>query len=164
MYKRQLFQTVVKFYRDIFEKDPKGRQYLEGRGINDPNSFRDFGVGYANGSLLDTVPPDGEILADLKALGIITDKGYEFFSDCIVVPMFDLTGVVTGLYGRRINDSEPHHLYLPGPRRGLINWQAAKRSSTILLTEAIIDALKLYDQGSRTSFRAMGLLAFPKII
>jgi len=46
----KLFQRVVKFYQDIFTKDLRGQKYLEGRGIKDPNAFRDFGVGYANGS------------------------------------------------------------------------------------------------------------------
>jgi DNA primase len=153
----KLLRRVVEFYQGILAKDPRGAKYLESRGIKDPNSLRDFGVGYANGSLLDALPPEGELLADLKALGIVTEKGYEFFSDCIVVPLWDLSGTVTGLYGRRITDQEPHHLYLPGPRRGLINWQAAKRSSTILLTEAILDALTLYEQGFKNVMPCYGV-------
>ena len=39
------------------------------------------------------------------------------------------------------------HLYLPGSRSGLVNRQAVKRSQSIILTESIIDALTLYDQG-----------------
>lgn len=101
--------------------------------------------------------PKGDLLADLKAIGILTSYGHEFFSDCIVVPLYDLSGVVTGLYGRRITEREPHHLYLPGPRRGLINWQAAKRSSTIILTEAIIDALTLYEQGFKNGIPCYGV-------
>ena len=153
----KLLARVVEFYQGIFEKDPKGREYLAGRGIKDPNAFRDFGVGYANGSLLDALPPEGDLLSDLKAIGILTENGREFFSDCIVVPLHDLSGAVIGLYGRRINDSTPQHLYLPGPRRGLINWQAAKRSTTILLTEAIIDALTLYDQGFKNVIPCYGV-------
>ena len=153
----KLLSRVVEFYQGIFEKDPKGREYLSGRGIQDKDALRDFGVGYANGSLLDALPPEGDLLADLKAIGILTERGYEFFSDCIVIPLRDLSGSVTGLYGRRITDSEPHHLYLPGPRRGLINWQAAKRSSTILITEAIIDALTLYGQGFKNVIPCYGV-------
>ena len=36
---------------------------------------------------------------------------------------------------------------MPGPRCGLVNRQAVKRSQSILLTESIIDALTLYAQG-----------------
>ncbi len=153
----KLLHRVVEFYQGVFAKDPKGRDYLSGRGIQDKDALRDFGVGYANSSLLDALPPEGELLADLKALGILTEKGYEFFSDCVVVPLHDLTGSITGLYGRRITNQEPLHLYLPGPRRGLVNWQAAKRSSTILLTEAIIDALTLYDQGFKNVIPCYGV-------
>ncbi len=160
----KLLRRVVEFYQGIFAKDPRGRQYLEGRGIKDPNAFRDFGVGYANGSLLEALPPEGDLLSDLKALGILTEKGLEFFSDCIVVPLWDLRGTVVGLYGRRITDQacrepvepKPHHLYLPGPRRGLVNFQAAKRSSAILLTEAVIDALTLYEQGFKNVMPCYG--------
>ena len=153
----KLLARVVEFYQGVFTKDPKGREYLSGRGIQDKEALRDFGVGYANGSLLDALPPEGDLLSDLKAIGILTEHGREFFSDCIVIPLRDLSGAVTGLYGRKINDSEPHHLYLPGPRRGLINWQAAKRSTTILLTEAIIDALTLYDQGFKNVIPCYGV-------
>ncbi len=161
----KLLSRVVEFYQGIFTKDPKSQKYLEGRGICDVNSFRDFGVGFSNGSLLDALPPEGELLADLKALGILTAAGREFFDDCVVIPLFDLTGAVSGLYGRRITEQacrepvepKPQHLYLPGPRKGLVNWQAAKRSSTILLTEAIIDALTLYDQGFKNVIPCYGV-------
>jgi len=68
----KLLSRVVEFYQGVFSKDPRGQKYLEGRGICDVNSFRDFGVGFSNGSLLDALPPEGELLADLKALGILT--------------------------------------------------------------------------------------------
>ncbi len=158
----KLLHRIVEFYQGVFAKDPKGREYLAGRGIQGKDALRDFGVGYANGSLLDALPPEGDLLADLKALGILTESGaghtgHEFFSDCVVVPLHDLSGAITGLYGRRITNQEPLHLYLPGPRRGLVNWQAAKRSSTILLTEAIIDALTLYDQGFKNVIPCYGV-------
>ena len=62
-------------------------------------------------------------------------------------PLFDDQGNVVNLYGRRMIDGEVNHLYLPGPKAGLWNYQSAKRSSSLLLTESIIDALTLIDRG-----------------
>lgn len=152
----KLLARVAEFYQGIFAKDPRGREYLERRGIKDAGALKDFGVGYSNGTLLLALPPDGALLLDLKTLGILTASGKEFFSDCVLFPLKDLSGTVAGLYGRRITDSEPHHLYLPGPRRGLINYQAARRSPTILLTEAVIDALTLYAQGFKNVIPCYG--------
>jgi len=56
----KLLARVVEFYQGVFAKDPKGREYLSGRGIKDKEALRDFGVGYANGSLLDALPPEGD--------------------------------------------------------------------------------------------------------
>lgn len=152
----KLLARVVEFYQGTLARDPRGVEYLKRRGITDPQSLADFGVGVVNGSLLDALPPEGEVLDELRALGLVTARGREFFADCIVIPLKDLTGAITGCYGRRITDEEPHHLYLPGPRRGLVNWQAAKRSPTILLTEAILDALTLYDQGFKNVIPCYG--------
>jgi hypothetical protein len=62
------------------------------------------------------------------------------------------------LYGRNIDDEAgTTHLYLPGPRSGLVNRQAVKRSATIILTESIIDALTLYDQGFKNVIPIYGV-------
>jgi DNA primase len=50
-----------------------------------------------------------------------------------------------------------NHLYLAGSRSGLVNRQAVKRSTTIILTESIIDALTLYDQGFKNVIPSYGV-------
>jgi DNA primase len=65
---------------------------------------------------------------------------------------------VVNLYGRNISsENNVNHLYLPGPRNGIVNRQAVKQSSTILLSESIIDALTLYDQGFKNVIPAYGV-------
>ena len=81
------------------------------------------------------------------------------FYNCVVFPLVSEGGGVAGLYGRRITD-EPgsaRHLYLPGPRIGLVNRQAVKRSETLILTESIIDALTLYDRGFKNVMPIYGV-------
>ena len=61
--------------------------------------------------------------------------------------MFDTPATSAGIYGRRVTDGEPHHLYLPGPRRGVWNGTAAKTNQTLFLAEAILDGMALWQAG-----------------
>ncbi len=143
----RLLNRVVSFYHQTFCEDPRARDYLKGRGITDAAALEDFQVGYANGTLLNTVPEDGDLRATLKDAGILAGQGRELFYGCAVFPVFDENRDCVGLYGRRLKDGEVNHLYLPGPRRGVWNHQAVKRSPSLILTESLLDALTLYGAG-----------------
>lgn len=164
---KKLLARVVNYYQHTFAEDPRGREYLQARGINNPQSMEDFGVGFVRGSLKDILPDDEEVLQILKNLGILNKKGNETLYNCVVFPLYDRDGVIN-LYGRNINRenqvSEPArlrvgHLYLSGARKGLVYHALSlgKRSSTVLLTESIIDALTLYDQGFTNVVPAYGV-------
>ncbi|MCP3663407.1 MAG: hypothetical protein GY696_13085, partial [Gammaproteobacteria bacterium] len=155
---KKLLGRVVDYYQHTFTEDTTALEYLKNRGINTPQSALDFGAGYANGTLLDILPEDDEIITQLKTIGILNDKGNEIFYDCVVFPLLNQNGSVVSLYGRRLDkNSEIKHLYLKGPRNGTVNRQAVKRSQTILLTESIIDALTLYDQGFKNVIPIYGV-------
>jgi DNA primase len=144
----KLLGRVARFYHQRFMDRPEGLQYLaKRRGIRNVTLLRDYQVGYADGSLLEALPKDDERIERFKAIGVLTERGREFFVGCVVFPLFDVQGNVVNLYGRCIEDGEINHWYLPGPKVGLWNYQAAKRSSALLLTESIIDALTLIDRG-----------------
>lgn len=154
---QKLLARVISYYQHTFEEDPKGQKYLKSRGINDNKSYTDFGTGFANGTLLNILPEDNEIIKSLKKIGILNTRGKEVFTNCVVFPLYDDKGAVVNLYGRNIDeDCNIKHLYLPGKRNGLVNRQAAKRSQTLLLTESIIDALTLYDQGFKNTMPIYG--------
>jgi DNA primase len=121
-------------------------------------SLQDFGVGYANGTLLEILPEDPDVTKALKKIGLLNAKGHEVFYNCVVFPLYNARGSIVNLYGRNIDeDNGVSHLYLPGPRSGLVNRQAVKRSQTIILTESIIDALTLYDQGFKNVIPIYGV-------
>lgn len=144
----KLLTRVAGFYQKTFANRPDGMKYLvKQRGIANVSHFKNYQLGYADGSLLEALPQDEDSLKLFKALGVLTDKGRELLHDCVVFPLFDDQGNVVNLYGRRVVDGEVNHLYLPGPKVGLWNYQAAKRSQSILLTESVIDALTLIDRG-----------------
>ena len=110
-----LLNRVVSFYHKTFCEDPRAREYLRTRGITDNAIFSDFTIGYSNGTLLNTIPDEGEIIADLKEVGILNERGHEMFYGSAVFPIFDENKDAVGLYGRRITDGETAHLYLPVP-------------------------------------------------
>ena len=157
-----LLNRVVSFYHKTFCEDPRAHEYLRSRGITDNAIFSDFTIGFSNGTLLNTIPDEGDIREALKEIGILNERGHEMFYGCAVFPIFDENKDAVGLYGRRITDGETAHLYLPGPRRGVFNFQAAKRSKSIILTESIIDALTLYNAGFKDVLPCYGVNGFTK--
>ena len=156
---RKFLARVVSYYQHTLAEDKAGADYLKNiRGINDNQSLTDFAAGYANGTLLNILPRDEEIIQTLKTIGILNGKGKEIFYNCVVFPLYDSKGSIVNLYGRNIDDEcEIKHLYLPGKRSGLVNRQAAIRSQSLLLTESIIDALTLYDQGFKNVMPLYGV-------
>lgn len=171
---RKLLTRVVGYYQHTLTEDKRGLTYLkQDRGITDHQSLKDFGTGYANGTLLEILPvadpassgEDPQVIKALKKIGILNRRGHEVFYNCVVFPLYNTRGSIVNLYGRNIDPASPEgsagpgvtHLYLPGPRTGLVNRQAVKRSQTIILTESIIDALTLYDQGFKNVIPIYGV-------
>jgi DNA primase catalytic core len=151
-----LLQRVVKFYVRTLRKDPAGMGYLNRRNLSGATLLEFFQVGYSNGSLLRALPKSGDLICNLKTLGVLNAKGQEHFRGCVTVPIFDAAGKVTGIYGRRVTDAEPSHLYLPGPHRGVFNGAAAKTSQSLFITEAIFDAMSLWQAGFKNAVALYG--------
>ncbi len=156
----KVLTRVIEFYHTAFCEDIRARDYLAGRGLTDNTLFADYKLGFANGTLLNVLPQEGDILDQLKNLGILNDKGNEHFYGCVTFPLFDASGSVPiGIYGRRITGmgGGPDHLYLPGPRQGLFNSQVAKANTDIILAESIIDAMSLVHAGIRNVIPCYGV-------
>ena len=76
-----------------------------------------------------------------------------------MVPIPDpLSGEWTTLYGRGMRT--PRHCYLTGPLRGVLNYQAARSSSEVILTESVIDALSFHQVGVRAAIPIYGTNGF----
>ena len=154
---QELLNKVTELYHTTFREDVRGRSYLKSRGIEDERIGEAFQLGYANGKLLEMIPKEGGILEDLKALGLITDQGGEFFKGCVVFPLYDRAENVAHLYGRRVNGEHGKHFYLRGKHRGLFNRQALKSYDEVILAESIIDALSLYQAGHKNVIPLYGI-------
>jgi len=159
----KLLQRVVDFYHTAFNEDSRALDYLhETRGITNKTLFADYKIGFANGTLLNVLPDDGKTITQLKELGILNKKGKEHFYGCATFPLYDSNNNPVGMYGRRIPefDFEPHHLYLPGGRKGIFNRQGAGLNSDIHLTESILDSLTLINGGTRNTIPCYGTNGF----
>ncbi len=154
----ELLRKVSGFYHKTFFEDGKALDYLVGRGLKSEELYKTFKIGYANGTLKRTLPLRGAMIAALKEIGILNEKGNEFFYGCVVVPMFDEDGNVVSLYGRSITGS--NHLYVKGAHKGLINRQGAYNADKVIFTEAVIDALSLYEMGERRVIPCYGTNGF----
>ncbi len=151
--------AVVEHYHRAFCERADAREYLEKRGLTDADLLRALKVGYADGSLLKTIPKTGELRDELLGLGVITPEGRELLGGCIVVPIPDpLTGQWTNLYGRGVKTDR--HCYLPGPLRGVLNFQAARLSPEVVLTESVLDALSFHQAGVATAIPIYGTSGF----
>jgi len=150
---------VVEHYHRTFCARADAQDYLKRRDLVDADLLRAHRVGYADGSLLKVIPRDGEVRRQLVSLGVVTPEGRELLGGCIVVPIPDpVSGQWTSLYGRGLKT--PRHCYLPGPLRGVLNFQAARTSDEVILVESILDALSFHQAGIATAIPLYGTNGF----
>jgi DNA primase len=154
-----LLARVVEHYHRTFCEREDAQAYLIKRGITDTDLIQALKVGYADGSLLKILPKEGEVRDQLVSLGVVTPEGRELLGGCIVVPIPDpVTGAWVNLYGRGVRT--PRHCYLPGPLRGVLNFQAARLSSEVVLTESVLDALSFHQAGVSIAIPIYGTNGF----
>jgi DNA primase len=129
------------------------------------NTFR---IGYADRTLGLRLPyrnrkEGAELRGRLERLGIYRESGHEHFNGSVVFPVMDETGLITGIYGRKIlnnlREGTAYHTYLPGPHHGFWNPQSLA-AKEIILCEAIIDALSFWTNGFRNVAAAYGVNGF----
>lgn len=144
-----LLTRVLEHYIQRFKQCPEPQQYLSQRGLDSRELWESFRVGYADGSLIGQLPGGGPVREQLTQLGILNSRSQEHFRGCLVVPLDHPDLGLVGFYGRRLAPCEdsPSHLYLPGPRQGVLQWQALKRSSRVWVAESVLDALSLWQAG-----------------
>ncbi len=174
-----LLAQVVDSYHANLKTSPEALAYLQERGLNHPELIETFQLGYANKSLTYRLPPGHTqggraVRSQLQGLGVLRETGHEHLNGCMVVPVVGMAdgaapehaGQVLQLYGRRIvaNNkipaTQPKHLYLPRPLRGVWNEAALVASTEIILCEALIDAMTFWCAGHRNVIAAFGVNGF----
>lgn len=166
---RELMKQVISFYHETLKNSPEALSYLERRGLHSSEMVSRFQLGFANRTLAYRLPAKNRaagahLRGRLQNLGILRDSGHEHFNGSLIIPIFNEEGTVTEVYGRKITDGlragTPTHLYLPGPHRGVWNWEALRASREIILCEALIDALTFWCAGYRNVTASYGVEGF----
>jgi len=155
----EILSKVVEHYHRTFCEREDAQAYLIKRGITDTDLIQALKIGYADGSLLKLAPRHSPLREELRRLGIITATGRELLGGCLVVPIPDpITSTWANLYGRGLKASR--HCYLPGHFRGVLNFQAARSSAEVILTESILDALSFHQAGLSAAIPLYGTNGF----
>jgi len=144
--------AVADYYHSTFLGSKEAQEYLKSRGIA-TQLIAQFRVGYCDGTLKDKI--SSEQFIQLQNAGIFSEKGYEHFKGCIVIPLPDRDNHTLSFYGRRVepvteprrSDRMPQHLYLSGQHKAIFNEKALVVYDQIILTESVIDALSLISVG-----------------
>lgn len=164
-----LLLDVVDYYHQTLLGSAEALEYLGERGIRNEEAIRHFRLGFANRTLGYRLPAKNrhqgaELRGRLVELGVYRESGHEHLNGSLTIPIFDESGAVAGMYGRKINQKlrggTPLHLYLPGPHRGVWNWEALRDSKEIILCESLIDALTFWCAGFRNVTAAYGCEGF----
>lgn len=145
-----LLGKVMAHYQAALGRSEEARQYLESRGLWNVEMIQAFGLGYCDGSLLEALPRNGPIREAMTALGVLTAKGKEHFLGCVVAPLHHPSAGLVGLYGRRVsNTAKVRHLFLTGPKRGILGLDGLGGAQAVTLAEGVFDALSLWLAGVR---------------
>ncbi len=132
-------EKAVKFYCKTFDSTTEGKSLLEKFGITDAGIYGKRMTGYADGSLLKALPPKGEILEDLKAVGILS-KGKEYFHHRVTLPVLDSDNRIVNIAGI---GSDGDCIYLPKLTTGTFNEGITKTYPEVFLANSILDLLSL---------------------
>jgi DNA primase len=168
---RAALSQVVDYYHEQLKESPEALAYLEKRGLRSSELVERFKLGFSNRTLGYRLPlrnrkAGEELRGRLARLGILRESGHEHFAGSLVIPIFGEGGEVLGLYGRKVTSNlrpgTPLHLYLPGPHRGVWNAEALVASKTVILCEALIDAITFWCAGYRHVTASYGVEGFTK--
>jgi len=168
---RELLSQVVAYYHETLKQSPEALAYLDQRGLRSHEVIERFRLGFANRTLGYRLPTNGTKAGlgareRLQRLGVLRESGHEHLNGSLIVPIFGEAGEVLGMYGRKVTPESklrkgtPLHLYLPGPHRGVFNFEALQASRTVILCEALIDALTFWCAGYRNVTASYGVEGF----
>jgi len=104
-----LEQATVYFERLLWEGDGGSsvREYLAGRGIGDAVA-REFRLGLSPGrGLAEKARERGFSQDELRAAGLVTVRGGDYFPQRLIFPLADSRGRVIGFQARKLREDDP---------------------------------------------------------
>ena len=141
-------KTTVAYYATCLVACAKAVAYLARNCLASDAALQ---VGFADRTLgthlpSNTLKAGKEIRSNLESVGIFRPNGREHFRGFVTVPLTNMDGDVTGIYGRRIdrNGNGPTELTIGA---GIFNSQALRSFDEIIVTDNVLDAWTFYSAG-----------------
>jgi DNA primase len=151
----EILAKTVAFFQLQLHRYSEAVQYLQQRGVQDPELIAELGIGYAPGGNLRRHLADlGYPFDLLLRTGLINHQGCDAFCRRVILPC-NQHGRVVNLYGRSIGAAFPHRL-LPRSKGGLFAWDSVSVFSTVILVEGLFDLAVLWQAGFRNTTCAIG--------
>ncbi|MHB9155093.1 MAG: DNA primase [Endomicrobiales bacterium] len=167
-----LLAQAAQFYHRILTETPEGKQaksYLKKRGVDDA-AIEKFKLGFApSGLLAASASKKGFSREELSAAGLLTktERGsyYEYMSDRVVFPIFDVQGRIVAFGGRTLKDEQPKYLNTPETSvysksqhlYGLFQAAPALRQGReILVLEGYMDVVMAHQFGVTSAVATLG--------
>jgi DNA primase len=165
-----LEQTTSYFERLLWEGDAGApvREYLVSRGLGE-DVAREFRLGLSPGhGLADKAREKGFSVDELRAAGLTTTRGGEYFPPRLMFPLCDARGRVLGFQARKLRDDDPlRGKYVNSPesdlfRKGSILYglhlgrAAISKQDRAVVVEGNTDVLALRQAGFEPVVASMG--------
>ena len=156
-----LMERIAERYHQRLKECSEAQEYLRSRGLGSRELWEQFQIGYCDGTLAATMPESGPTHQALLDLGLLGNKGREHFTGCVVVPLSHPDLGIVNFYGRKIQPDGVPHLYLPGPKRGVLHWQTLKQAPRVVVAESVLDALSIWQTGLKDVTCLFGTSSVP---
>lgn len=145
-----LLTEVTRFYQVQLQRHPEAVDYLQQRGIIQPQILEELRIGYAPGRCLrHWLTSLGYSLSELQQAGLVSNSGMDTFSHRLVFPL------ATNIYGRSIVNAAAHR-FLPGGKGGLYDWERVRHYQEIVVVEGLFDLAVLWQAGFHNTTCGMG--------
>jgi DNA primase len=168
----QLLERATVFYeRMLWDSDAGAlaREYLAGRGLGE-EVCRQFRLGYAPGgpTLARRALQEGFQQEELRAGGLVRQRGDDYFSRRLVFPLADARGKVRGFQARKLHEDDPLQAkYVNSPESDLFKKgdllygldsarQAIAKEDRGVVVEGNTDVLALRQAGFHPVVASMG--------
>jgi hypothetical protein len=155
------FESVVAHWHASFVRSTKARGALARFGVDDPGVIKRARVGYVTGSLATALPSEGEVVDELKSLGVLDGRRQEKHTGKLVVP-FERGGKLTGAACTIDLETGAETLL----RKGKHLWGADTLSvfNAVVVTDTVLGALVLASKGLTNSAAFVGGVEDPEAL
>jgi DNA primase len=150
-----VLEDAAAFYQQQLDRCSEAFDYLNRRGVHDPELFQELGIGYAPGGILRRyLTAQGHSFDLLRRIGLINARGADALCQRIVFPLRQNEHIVN-LYGRSIGTAFAHR-FLPGSKGGLYAWEKVRNCAEVILVEGLFDYAALRQAGFRNVTCSLG--------